>query len=72
MRSDIYLYAIDAVNGSVRRRFKNADGSPAVSESIVYVGSYDNNLYAIDAVTREWRNGGSKREIGWKHHLRGE
>jgi len=41
-------------------RFKTGDSvtsSPAVSDGIVYVGNWDNNLYAIDAVTgkEKWR-----------------
>ena len=33
------------------------DSSPAVSNGVVYVGSYDKNLYAIDAMTgaEKWR-----------------
>ena len=58
---DNNLYAIDAVNGTEKWRFKTggsvAYSSPAVSNGVVYVGSSDNNLYAIDAVTgkEKWR-----------------
>ena len=49
-------------------RFNTGDdvwSSPAVSNNIVYVGSNDNNLYAIDAVT-----GGKKWQFktgGWMY-----
>jgi len=41
-------------------RFKTECGvtsSPAVSNGVVYVGSYDKNLYALDSVTgkEKWR-----------------
>jgi hypothetical protein len=54
------VYAIDAVTGRERWRFKTGnwvDSSPAVSNGIVYVGGTDKNLYAMDAVTgtEKWR-----------------
>ncbi|WP_330281838.1 serine/threonine-protein kinase [Streptomyces sp. NBC_00588] len=54
-----YVYAFDAADGSLRRRFQ-ADSvirsSPCVSGGVVYVGSYDHNVYALDAATghRRW------------------
>ena len=57
---DNNTYAIDALTGKEKWRFKTDDivrSSPAVSQGVVYVGSYDYNLYAIDAVigTEKWR-----------------
>ena len=48
------------MTGTEKWRFKTGDevrSSPAVSNNIVYVGSNDNNLYAIDAVSGKeiWR-----------------
>ena len=48
------------MTGKEKWRFKTGDNvlsSPAVSNGVVYVGSEDNNLYAIDAVTgkEKWR-----------------
>ena len=46
------MYALDAADGSVRWRFQTADdvsSSPAVVDGVVYIGSGDSYLYALDA-----------------------
>jgi outer membrane protein assembly factor BamB len=57
---DHYIYAIDALDGSVRWRYQ-ADhsfvGSPAVDDSgNIYIGAKDDHLYCIDAGgTLNWK-----------------
>lgn len=46
------VYAIDAVSGTLRWRFKTGDvvhASPAVANGVVYIGSWDSWFYALDA-----------------------
>ena len=65
---DGYLYALDAVTGTNRWKFKTQGNSdfpageiyhaPAVANGVVYFGSRDYALYAVDALTgkRKWRH----------------
>ncbi|MBI3367178.1 MAG: PQQ-binding-like beta-propeller repeat protein [Burkholderiales bacterium] len=49
---DGHVYAVDAVSGALRWKFKTGDvvhASPAVADGVVYVGSWDGALYALDA-----------------------
>jgi outer membrane protein assembly factor BamB len=59
---DTYLYALDALNGKEKWRFKTGDdpeihnhvgiqSSPAVVDGVVYFGCRDGRLYAVDATT---------------------
>ncbi len=51
---DHWLYAVDAVTGSLRWRAATGGSitaGPAVSDAVVYVGSQDGELHAFDAVT---------------------
>jgi len=57
---DKNLYAVDAVTGTEKWRFKTGifyGSSPAVSNGVVYIGCFDFYLFAIDAVlgTEKWR-----------------
>ena len=57
---DGYLYALDAVSGQLRWKFKTGDvvhASPAYSQGVVFVGSWDSYFYAVDATTgkEKWR-----------------
>jgi outer membrane protein assembly factor BamB len=57
--SDIGLHALDAANGSERRRFTTGAGvnsSPAVADSVVNVGSLADGVYALDAETGSERS----------------
>jgi eukaryotic-like serine/threonine-protein kinase len=57
--SDGFLYAINKVNGDLVWKFKSAghryfpagemQGSPVVSQGLVFIGSRDYNLYAVEA-----------------------
>ncbi len=54
------LYALDAVTGDLRWKFKTGDvvhASPASVSGIVFVGSWDSYFYAVDAKTgkERWR-----------------
>jgi len=52
--TDHFLYALDAVTGSVRWKFdakSRVVSSPAVAGGMIYFLSYDNNLYAVSAAT---------------------
>jgi len=54
------VYAIDAVSGGLRWKFKTGDvvhSSPAIAGDTLYIGSFDTWLYAIDADrgTERWR-----------------
>ena len=58
--SDGHVYAVDAVTGAEKWRFKTRGDvwvAPAVANGIVYFGSYDTHLYAVDAATgaEVWR-----------------
>ena len=49
---DNYLYAEDAESGGLLWHYETGDwviSSPAVVDGVVYVGSVDNYLYALDA-----------------------
>jgi outer membrane protein assembly factor BamB len=65
---DSFLYALDAVTGKEKWRFKTGDdpdghnhvgiqGSPVVSDHTVYFGCRDSYVYALDAATgtQKWR-----------------
>ena len=46
------VYAIDAVSGALKWKFKTGDvvhASPAVADGTVFIGSWDSYFYAIDA-----------------------
>jgi eukaryotic-like serine/threonine-protein kinase len=58
--SDGNLYALDAVNGNVKWKFKTngiIHTSPALYHDIVYFGSWDTYFYAVDANTgrEKWK-----------------
>ncbi len=49
--TDFNLYALDAHTGEKMWTFKtgrSVHSSPAVSDGVVYVGSFDNTLYALE------------------------
>ena len=51
---DSYLYALNAVDGSMFWQFRAGGyifSSPIVAGTVVYVGSYDGNVYALGAMT---------------------
>src|SRR5438093_6606365 len=51
---DSYLYAVSALNGELRWKFRTGDvvySSPAVVGGVVFVGSHDGYLYAVDGKT---------------------
>src|SRR5207237_5770600 len=51
---DGYLYALNALTGELKWKFKTGDvvySSTAVADGAVYVGSHDGYLYAVDART---------------------
>src|SRR6266567_664794 len=55
---DSYLYALNAVTGELKWKFKTGDvvySSPAVADGAVYVGSHDSYLYAVDMNTGKER-----------------
>ena len=57
---DHYLYAVDAVAGTLKWKFKTGGpvhASPAVYQTTVYVGSFDGYYYAIDINTgrEKWK-----------------
>jgi outer membrane protein assembly factor BamB len=62
---DMYLYAINVSDGSLKWRFAHGTSistggnhsSPVVINNVVYFGSIDANVYAVDAVTGQliWR-----------------
>jgi eukaryotic-like serine/threonine-protein kinase len=57
---DTNVYALDAVSGQLKWKFKTGDvvhASPAISGGTVFVGSWDAYFYALDAVTgtEKWR-----------------
>jgi eukaryotic-like serine/threonine-protein kinase len=52
--SDGNLYALDAITGSFKWKFRTngiIHTSPALYEGVIFFGSWDNNLYAVDAQT---------------------
>ena len=54
------VYALDAVNGSLKWKFATGDvvhASPAIADGRLYVGSWDSYFYALDASTGKeiWR-----------------
>ena len=54
------VYALSALSGALRWRFKTHDvvhASPAVDDGTVFIGSWDSYFYAIDAATgrERWR-----------------
>ena len=56
------LYALDAVSGELRWKFKTGDvvhASPALADGVLFVGSWDSYFYAVDA-----KNGKEK----WRFH----
>src|SRR6266446_5082343 len=55
---DSYLYALNALNGELKWKFKTGDvvySSPAVADGVVYIGSHDGYLYAVDEKTGDER-----------------
>src|SRR5229473_2672902 len=55
---DTYLYALNALTGELKWKFKTGDvvySSPAVADGVVFVGSHDGYLYAVDAQTGKHR-----------------
>lgn len=57
---DSNLYALDAVSGELRWKFKAGDvihASPAFANGTVFVGSWDSYFYAVDAKSgkEKWR-----------------
>jgi len=51
---DQKLHAVDAKTGAKKWTYPTGDivlGSPAVSDGVVYVGSFDMKLHAVDAET---------------------
>ncbi|HSP44498.1 MAG TPA: PQQ-binding-like beta-propeller repeat protein, partial [Chthoniobacterales bacterium] len=54
------LYALDALTGELKWKFKTGDvihASPAYADGAIYVGSWDSYFYAVDAATgkEKWR-----------------
>ena len=54
------LYALDAVSGELKWKFKTGDvvhSSPAYADGTLYFGSWDSFFYAVDAATgkEKWR-----------------
>ena len=54
------LYAVDAVSGELKWKFKTGDvvhASPAYSDGLIYFGSWDSYFYAVDAANGKeiWR-----------------
>jgi outer membrane protein assembly factor BamB len=54
------LYALDAVSGDLKWKFKTGDvvhASPAYANGVVFIGSWDSYFYAVDAATgkEKWR-----------------
>jgi len=54
------LYAVDAISGELRWKFKTGDvvhSSPAFANGTLFFGSWDSYFYAVDAVTgkEKWR-----------------
>jgi outer membrane protein assembly factor BamB len=57
---DAHIYALDAVSGNLKWKFKTGDvvhASPAISDGTLFVGSWDSYFYALDASTgkEKWR-----------------
>lgn len=57
---DGHLYALDAVSGELKWKFKTGDvihASPAYADGVLFVGSWDSYFYAVDAATgkEKWR-----------------
>lgn len=57
---DGHLYAVDAVSGELKWKFKTGDvihASPAYSDGLIYFGSWDSYFYAVDAANgkERWR-----------------
>ena len=54
------LYAVDAISGELKWKFKTGDvihGSPAYADGLIYFGSWDSYFYAVDAANgkERWR-----------------
>jgi outer membrane protein assembly factor BamB len=57
---DGHLYALDAVSGELKWKFKTGDvihASPAYADGTLFVGSWDSYFYAVDAATgkEKWK-----------------
>ena len=57
---DTYVYAVDALSGTLKWKFKTGDvvhASPAIADGMLFVGSWDSYFYALDAMTgaQKWR-----------------
>jgi outer membrane protein assembly factor BamB len=49
---DGYVYAVEISNGKLKWKFRSGGpitSSPIVANDIVYIGSFDHNLYALTA-----------------------
>ena len=68
-----HLYAVDIKSGEEKWRFKTGSegvsSSPKVSEEVVFIGSYDNHLYAINIVKEHTHNINSQEKILLKQDL---
>ena len=58
--SDGNIYALDALSGALRWKFKTGDvvhSSPAIADGTLFIGSWDRFLYALDATSgkEKWR-----------------
>ena len=54
------IYALDAVTGALKWKFKTGDvvhASPAIANGVLFAGSWDSYFYALDAATgkEKWR-----------------
>ena len=54
------LYAVDAISGELKWKFKTGDvihASPAYADGLIYFGSWDSYFYAVDAANgkERWR-----------------
>jgi eukaryotic-like serine/threonine-protein kinase len=54
------VYALDAISGDLKWKFRTGDvvhASPAYADGVVYFGSWDSYFYAVDATTgvEKWR-----------------
>ena len=62
------LYAVDAISGDLKWKFKTGDvvhASPAYADGVLYFGSWDSYFYAVDAVAgkEKWRFHGGEDPV---------
>jgi outer membrane protein assembly factor BamB len=63
-----YLYAVDALNGQVKWKFKATRGIvslPAVAGGVLYVGGGDGLFYAVDPLTQQVKWKSSSGDTSW-------